>query len=220
MSYAHNEQHPAPNSFHDSPHHHEGRGYQKNANYPNSGVPLPDQGDSRPPPEYPQQGNPSQVGAPDDPLDGVVGYNSKDAVRTPPGSPTNSRLPAQGYPQQAGNSKDAVRTPPSPDQVGNLVQGQTSPKNLHQQKPSPVIPSLDIARTAVQGQTSPRNLQQEKPSTDVPSLDTVIKHLEDPLGPIGGPVPGYPLSSVALSPSKKETSCIRKCLAAFSPCCG
>ncbi|XP_042972460.1 acidic proline-rich protein PRP25-like isoform X5 [Carya illinoinensis] len=199
MSYAHNEQHPAPNSFHDSPHHHEG--------------------DSRPPPEYPQQGNPSQVGAPDDPLDGV-GYNSKDAVRTPPGSPTNSRLPAQGYPQQAGNSKDAVRTPPSPDQVGNLVQGQTSPKNLHQQKPSPVIPSLDIARTAVQGQTSPRNLQQEKPSTDVPSLDTVIKHLEDPLGPIGGPVPGYPLSSVALSPSKKETSCIRKCLAAFSPCCG
>lgn len=46
----------------------------------------------------------------------VVGYNSKDAVRTPPGSPTNSRLPAQGYPQQAGNSKDAVRTPPSPDQ--------------------------------------------------------------------------------------------------------
>ncbi|KAG7993406.1 hypothetical protein I3843_01G003200 [Carya illinoinensis] len=191
MSYDHNEQHPAPNSFHDSPHHHEGRGYQKNANYPNSGVPLPDQGDRRPPPEYPQQGNPSQVGAPDDPLDGV-GYNSKDAVRTPPGSPTNSRLPAQGYPQQAGNSKDAVRTPPSPDQAG----------------------------TAVQGQTPPRNLQQEKPSTDVPSLDTVIKHLEDPLGPIGGPVPGYPLSSVALSPSKKETSCIRKCLAAFSPCCG
>ncbi|KAG7993408.1 hypothetical protein I3843_01G003200 [Carya illinoinensis] len=144
MSYDHNEQHPAPNSFHDSPHHHEGRGYQKNANYPNSGVPLPDQGDRRPPPEYPQQGNPSQVGAPDDPLDGV-GYNSKDAVRTPPGSPTNSRLPAQGYPQQAGNSKDAVRTPPSPDQAG----------------------------TAVQGQTPPRNLQQEKPSTDVPSLDTV-----------------------------------------------
>ncbi|XP_042972486.1 uncharacterized protein LOC122304304 isoform X8 [Carya illinoinensis] len=193
MSYAHNEQHPAPNSFHDSPHHHEGRGYQKNANYPNSGVPLPDQ---------------------------VALHRNTHSKAILPKLVLLMIPLMEGYPQQAGNSKDAVRTPPSPDQVGNLVQGQTSPKNLHQQKPSPVIPSLDIARTAVQGQTSPRNLQQEKPSTDVPSLDTVIKHLEDPLGPIGGPVPGYPLSSVALSPSKKETSCIRKCLAAFSPCCG
>ncbi|XP_040992189.1 uncharacterized protein LOC121239109 isoform X2 [Juglans microcarpa x Juglans regia] len=111
--------------------------------------------------------------------------------------------------------------PNSFHEVGNDVQRQTSPGNLHQGKPSTDVPSLDKvhfdcafppAWKVVQGQTSPGNLQEEKPSTDVPSLNKVVQVLQDSSGPVGGSVPGFP--------PKKEANCIRKCLAALSPCCG
>ncbi|XP_040992205.1 uncharacterized protein LOC121239109 isoform X4 [Juglans microcarpa x Juglans regia] len=91
--------------------------------------------------------------------------------------------------------------PNSFHEVGNDVQRQTSPGNLHQGKPSTDVPSLDKG-----------NLQEEKPSTDVPSLNKVVQVLQDSSGPVGGSVPGFP--------PKKEANCIRKCLAALSPCCG